>query len=251
MALVTVLLAADLLPGGGGRRRARGELGDGVTVMQLGVTGDVVVTRMATLRRVLDRQHVEIGAAVVFGVTRRCAIRLGGGWSSVLEAVCLLQLLGRLEDEVDAVGALVIHAAAAHRLREVHDHRPWHPGQVAQIALRPLAHHLAGEKRGVGAEELLLFDDNDGGGGGDGSGGDDSKGREALIVHCVAPQTYHFTSTVCLAHVYLPSTYSSYLASHKLVSELSPRLIVRFALSTTSLSLSLLFSNHSAPRNEN
>jgi len=158
VALVAVL-AADLLPGGRRRRRARGELVDGVTVVQLRVTGDVVMTRVAALRRVLDRQHVEIRAAVVLGVARAGAIRLGGGRPSVLaEAVRLLQLLGRLENKVDAVGALVIDAAAAHRFREIHDHRPGHSGQVAQITLRPFAHHLAGEKRGVGVEEPLPFD---------------------------------------------------------------------------------------------
>lgn len=224
VALVAVL-AADLLPGGGRRRRRpRGELGDGVAVVQLRVAGDVVVARVAALRRVLDRQDVEVRAAVVLGVPGARAVRLRGGRPRVLEAVRLLQLLRRLQHQVDAVGALVIHAAAAHRLREVHDHRPRHPGQVAQITLRPFAHHLAGEERRVGLEELLLLDNGDGGEGGEGGGGSDRS-------------TYHFTSTVWLAHDISPRALIS-LA----VSELSSRLIVCFVYYSLSLS-----SSHGSP----
>lgn len=61
--------------------------------------------------------------------------------------MCLFQLLGRFEDQVDAISTLVIDAAAAHRFGEVHDHGPWHSRQIAQIALCPFAHHLADGKR--------------------------------------------------------------------------------------------------------
>lgn len=56
------------------------------------------MTRMTTLWRVLYRQDVEIGTAVVLGVSRTSTIRLGGGRPSILKTVRFLQLLGRLED---------------------------------------------------------------------------------------------------------------------------------------------------------
>jgi len=152
--LLAAVLAADLLLGRG-RGRPGVELGDGVSVVQLRVTGDVVVAGVG-LAGVLDRQHVEIGAAVVLRVTGGGTIGLGGGRPGVLEAVRLLELLGRLEHEVDAVGALVVDAAATHRLRKVHYHRPGHSGQVAQVTLRSFAHHLAAE--GTAAARSLMTD---------------------------------------------------------------------------------------------
>lgn len=64
---------------------------------------------------------------------------------AVLEAVRPLQVSGRLDDELDAIGAFVVDAAPAHRLREVPDHGPWHAGQVAQVTrLSPGGGHRGG-----------------------------------------------------------------------------------------------------------
>lgn len=150
--LLAAVLTADLLLG---RGRTGVEFRDGVTVVQLRVTGDVVMTGVG-LAGVLHRQHVEVGTAVVLRVTSGGTVGLGGGRPGVLEAVRLLELLGRFEDEVDAVGALVVDAAATHRLRKVHYHRPGHPRQVAQVTLRSLAHHLAAE--GTAAARSLMTD---------------------------------------------------------------------------------------------
>jgi len=155
MTVVTVALATRdlLLPGGGGRgrRRSRVELCDRVTMVQLRVASNVVVARVALTSGILYGQHIEIRAAVVFGMATAAAggtISFGCGWPGVLEAVRLFQLLGRLEHEIDAIGTFVIYATAAYRFREVHDHSPWHSGQVAQVTLCPFAHHLADGERG-------------------------------------------------------------------------------------------------------
>lgn len=47
-------------------------------------------------------------------------------------------LAGRVQDELDAIGALVIDAPAAHGLCKVVYHGPGHPGQVAQVAVLTL-----------------------------------------------------------------------------------------------------------------
>lgn len=135
--LVSLLvLPRYLLP-----RAARVELGDGVAMMELGVAGDIVVPRVA-LAGVLHRQDVQIGTAVVLGVAGR-SVRLRRRRSGFLEPVGLLHLLRGLQDQIYPVGALVVDATAAHGLRVVHDHCPGHPGQVAQVALGSLPHHLA------------------------------------------------------------------------------------------------------------
>ena len=154
--LLLLLAGGELLLGGCGPGAARVEVADAVAVVELRVAGgggrgDVVVPRVALAGgggygcsggRVLDGHDVHAGGAVVLGVGAR-AVGFGGGGPRVLEAVGLLQLLGRLEHEVDAVGALVVDAAAADRLREVHYHGPGHARQVAQVALRAFSHHFA------------------------------------------------------------------------------------------------------------
>lgn len=62
-----------------------------------------------------------------------------------------LHLPGRVQHHLDAVGALVVDAAAAHGLREVIDHGPGHAGQIAEVAVLPLRlqRHLVGVGVGI------------------------------------------------------------------------------------------------------
>lgn len=75
------------------------------------------------------------------GLRLRLGLRLLA--AALLEAVRALHLARRVEHDLDAVGALVVDAAAAHGLREVVQHRPRHARQVAQVAVLPLGllHH--------------------------------------------------------------------------------------------------------------
>ena len=129
-----VVLSRDLLP-----RRSGIELVYGVPVMELRVAGDVVMPRVI-LPGVLYRQNVQISTAVVLGVPGR-SVRLRRRGSGLVETVCLFHLFRRLQYSVYPVGALVVHATAAHGFRKFGDHRPGHPGQIAQVALRSLSHH--------------------------------------------------------------------------------------------------------------
>lgn len=65
------------------------------------------------------------------------AVRLRGSFGVAVEgeAVNALQLSGVLEDGIDPIGAFVVDATAAYRLREIVDHRPRPTRQVAQVAV--------------------------------------------------------------------------------------------------------------------
>lgn len=58
----------------------------------------------------------------------------------VLEPVRPFHLSGRFDDQLDAVGALVVDATAAHGLGEIVQHGPRHAGQVAQVTVLSLTH---------------------------------------------------------------------------------------------------------------
>lgn len=97
--------------------------------------------------------------AVLVRLQRRPVRALGvRGAAALLEAVRALQLARRVQHDLDAVRALVVDAAAAHRLRELVQHRPRHAGQVAQVAVLPFLHdrHLAAGCR-AGRERSVLF----------------------------------------------------------------------------------------------
>lgn len=83
--------------------------------------------------------------------------------SAFLEAVGALHVPGALEDHLDAVGALIVDAAAAHRLGELVQHGPRHPRQVAQVAVLPLRllelHHRHLDARGGAERERSDFFD--------------------------------------------------------------------------------------------
>ena len=57
------------------------------------------------------------------------------GATTVLEVVHATQLPPGVNGQLDAIGTLVVHAATAHRLAEVLQHRPRRARQVAQVAL--------------------------------------------------------------------------------------------------------------------
>lgn len=63
--------------------------------------------------------------------------------ATLLEAVSALHLPSGVEHELDPIGAFIVDAPAAHRFREVVQHRPRRARQVAQIAVLPLGllHH--------------------------------------------------------------------------------------------------------------
>lgn len=82
------------------------------------------------------------------GEARAALVRRGSGRADG----AALHLPRRLDDELDAVGALVVHAAAAHRLAEVLQHGPRRARQVAQVAVLALARHRQAEAHGGGAE---------------------------------------------------------------------------------------------------
>lgn len=68
------------------------------------------------------------GGPVAFG---------GVAGTLLLEAMGPFHLAGRLQDYFYPVRPLVIDASSAYGLRKIVNHRPWHSGQVAQIALLP------------------------------------------------------------------------------------------------------------------
>lgn len=91
------------------------------------------------------------GRVVVVGATLRTTTATG---STLLEAVRPLHLTRRLQDQLDAVGTLVVDTAAADHLGEVVQHGPRHARQVAQVAVLTLTqlhnrhlHHLTVEQR--------------------------------------------------------------------------------------------------------
>ena len=58
--------------------------------------------------------------------------------TTVLEVMHAPQLPPGIDGQLDTVGTLVVHAAAAHWLAEVLQHRPRRARQVAQVALLPV-----------------------------------------------------------------------------------------------------------------
>lgn len=67
-----------------------------------------------------------------------------------VEPVHALQLSGSVDDEFDAVGSFVVDAAPADWFREVVEHRPRRPREVAQVAV--LAVMDAQRRRGRGRD---------------------------------------------------------------------------------------------------
>lgn len=108
------LVGLLMLAGRGQPRRAGVELGDRVPVVELRVTGNIVMPRVA-LAGVLYRQDVQVRAAVVLRVPGR-SIRLGRRGPGLLEAMRLFHLFCGLQHQVYSVGALVVHTTTAHRL---------------------------------------------------------------------------------------------------------------------------------------
>lgn len=65
-------------------------------------------------------------------------VTLGGvAGTLLLKTVGPLHLAGGFQHDLYPVRPFIIDASSADGLRKVMDHRPWHPGQVAQIALLP------------------------------------------------------------------------------------------------------------------
>lgn len=87
--------------------------------------------RRGVTELLLLRQELLGGERRLLGVRRRRGPALGEA------AVRPLQLPRRVDDELHAVGALVVDAAPADGLGEVPDHGPGHAGQVAQVARLP------------------------------------------------------------------------------------------------------------------
>lgn len=93
----------------------------------------------------LERVRVVVGGLRQAG-GERAAAAVATGHLAVLVAalarrVDALQLAGLLQHQLYPVGALVVHAAPAHLLREVVDHGPRHARQIAQVTMLPLRLH--------------------------------------------------------------------------------------------------------------
>lgn len=76
----------------------------------------------------------------ILGLQGHARVRLGRRSLAVLvDAMGAFHLTGGLDHQVNPVRALVIDTASANGLRKVVQHCPGHAGQVAQVAVLPLA----------------------------------------------------------------------------------------------------------------